>query len=215
MAVEHVCRRHGRPAVASRVRASSRRDAGSGVPLRARPRRGAAVEPIRRRPQPLRRLLLRLLRRHAGGRTCSGAHAPGRARRRDPVLQLCDARVVAARGADGTTRSRASSARRSRATGIPVSHLTAEERERLLRLEQQLHERIVRQDEAVGAVAEAVRRSRAGLGDPRRPIGSFLFLGPTARRSSPARSPRSCCRSSTTGASPTHRAGPWTSRTPS
>ena len=67
----------------------------------------------------------------------------------------------------------------SRATGIPVSQLTSEERERLLRLEQQLHERIVGQDEAVEAVAEAVRRSRAGLGDPNRPVGSFLFLGPT------------------------------------
>src|SRR5947209_2622024 len=67
----------------------------------------------------------------------------------------------------------------SRATGIPVSQLTTEERERLLRLEQQLHERIVGQDEAVTAVAEAVRRSRAGLGDPNRPTGSFLFLGPT------------------------------------
>jgi ATP-dependent Clp protease ATP-binding subunit ClpC len=67
----------------------------------------------------------------------------------------------------------------SRATGIPVTQLTAEERERLLRLEQQLHERIVGQDEAVEAVAEAIRRSRAGLGDPNRPVGSFLFLGPT------------------------------------
>jgi len=67
----------------------------------------------------------------------------------------------------------------SRATGIPVSQLTAEERERLLRLEQQLHERIVGQEEAVTAVAEAIRRSRAGLGDPNRPVGSFLFLGPT------------------------------------
>jgi len=67
----------------------------------------------------------------------------------------------------------------SRATGIPITQLTAEERERLLRLEQQLHERIVGQDEAVEAVAEAIRRSRAGLGDPNRPVGSFLFLGPT------------------------------------
>jgi ATP-dependent Clp protease ATP-binding subunit ClpC len=67
----------------------------------------------------------------------------------------------------------------SRATGIPVSQLTAEERERLMRLEQQLHERVVGQEEAVEAIAEAVRRSRAGLGDPNRPIGSFLFLGPT------------------------------------
>ena len=67
----------------------------------------------------------------------------------------------------------------SRSTGIPISQLTAEERERLLRLEQQLHERIVGQEEAVEAVAEAIRRSRAGLGDPNRPVGSFLFLGPT------------------------------------
>jgi ATP-dependent Clp protease ATP-binding subunit ClpC len=67
----------------------------------------------------------------------------------------------------------------SRATGIPVAQLTEEERSRLLRLEQQLHERVVGQDEAVEAVAEAIRRARAGLGDPNRPIGSFLFLGPT------------------------------------
>jgi ATP-dependent Clp protease ATP-binding subunit ClpC len=67
----------------------------------------------------------------------------------------------------------------SRATGIPVSQLTTEERERLMKLETELHGRIVGQDEAVSAVAEAVRRSRAGLGDPRRPVGSFLFLGPT------------------------------------
>jgi ATP-dependent Clp protease ATP-binding subunit ClpC len=67
----------------------------------------------------------------------------------------------------------------SRATGIPVSQLTQEERERLMRLEEQLHERVIGQDEAVTAIAEAIRRARAGLGDPNRPIGSFLFLGPT------------------------------------
>jgi ATP-dependent Clp protease ATP-binding subunit ClpC len=67
----------------------------------------------------------------------------------------------------------------ARATGIPVSQLTSEERERLLRLEQELHARVVGQEEAVAAIAEAVRRSRAGLGDPQRPVGSFLFLGPT------------------------------------
>jgi ATP-dependent Clp protease ATP-binding subunit ClpC len=67
----------------------------------------------------------------------------------------------------------------SRATGIPVSQLTTEERERLMKLEEELHGRIVGQEEAVSAVAEAVRRSRAGLGDPNRPVGSFLFLGPT------------------------------------
>ena len=67
----------------------------------------------------------------------------------------------------------------SRATGIPISQLTQEERDRLLKLEERLHERVVGQDEAVEAVAEAVRRGRAGLGDPNRPVGSFLFLGPT------------------------------------
>jgi ATP-dependent Clp protease ATP-binding subunit ClpC len=67
----------------------------------------------------------------------------------------------------------------SRATGVPVRQLTEEEKDRLLGLEQQLHERVIGQDEAVMAVAEAVRRSRAGLGDPQRPVGSFLFLGPT------------------------------------
>jgi ATP-dependent Clp protease ATP-binding subunit ClpC len=67
----------------------------------------------------------------------------------------------------------------SRATGVPVQQLTEEERTRLLELERHLHERVIGQDEAVAAVAEAVRRSRAGLGDPQRPVGSFLFLGPT------------------------------------
>ncbi|MFD4629121.1 ATP-dependent Clp protease ATP-binding subunit [Streptomyces sp. NPDC058284] len=67
----------------------------------------------------------------------------------------------------------------SRQTGIPVSTLTQEERERLLGLEDHLHQRVVGQEEAVGAVAEAVLRSRSGLSSPDRPIGSFLFLGPT------------------------------------
>ncbi|WHM34843.1 ATP-dependent Clp protease ATP-binding subunit [Streptomyces sp. BPPL-273] len=67
----------------------------------------------------------------------------------------------------------------SRRTGIPVSQLTAGEKERLLKLEEEMHARIVGQDEAVGAVSRAVRRNRAGMGDPNRPVGSFLFLGPT------------------------------------
>ncbi|PTR24156.1 ATP-dependent Clp protease ATP-binding subunit ClpC [Rhodococcus sp. OK519] len=67
----------------------------------------------------------------------------------------------------------------SRQTGIPVADLTAEERERLMKLEDVLHQRVIGQAEAVTAVAEAVRRSRAGLSDPNRPIGSFMFLGPT------------------------------------
>jgi ATP-dependent Clp protease ATP-binding subunit ClpB len=67
----------------------------------------------------------------------------------------------------------------ARWTGIPVSKLMEGEREKLLRMEQALHQRVVSQDEAVTAVSNAIRRSRAGLSDPNRPIGSFLFLGPT------------------------------------
>lgn len=64
-------------------------------------------------------------------------------------------------------------------TGVPVSQLTTEESQRLLNLEKELHNRIVGQNEAVTAVAKAIRRSRVGLQDPKRPIGSFIFLGPT------------------------------------
>ena len=64
-------------------------------------------------------------------------------------------------------------------TGIPVTRLTEDESMRMLRLEETLHKRVVGQDEAVTAVAKAIRRSRVGLKDPKRPIGSFLFLGPT------------------------------------
>ncbi len=64
-------------------------------------------------------------------------------------------------------------------TGIPVTRLTEDESQRLLKLEEKLHGRVVGQDDAVSAVARAIRRSRVGLKDPRRPIGSFLFLGPT------------------------------------
>jgi len=67
----------------------------------------------------------------------------------------------------------------ARATGIPVSKLMQGEREKLLQMEGRLHERVVGQDEAITAVANAIRRSRAGLSDPNRPYGSFLFLGPT------------------------------------
>ena len=67
----------------------------------------------------------------------------------------------------------------SRWTGIPVSRLLEGEKEKLLHLEEALHERVVAQDEAIAAVADAVRRSRAGLADPDRPNGSFMFLGPT------------------------------------
>ena len=67
----------------------------------------------------------------------------------------------------------------SRWTGIPVSKMLQSEKDKLLHLEEELHRRVVGQDEAIQAVSDAVRRSRAGLQDPRRPIGSFIFLGPT------------------------------------
>ena len=67
----------------------------------------------------------------------------------------------------------------SRWTGIPVSKMLQSEKDKLLHLEEELHRRVIGQDEAIQAVSDAVRRSRAGLQDPRRPIGSFIFLGPT------------------------------------
>jgi ATP-dependent Clp protease ATP-binding subunit ClpB len=67
----------------------------------------------------------------------------------------------------------------SRWTGIPVSRMLEGEREKLLRMEESIHSRVIGQDEAVTAVSDAIRRSRAGLSDPNRPIGSFLFMGPT------------------------------------
>ncbi|MYM41395.1 ATP-dependent chaperone ClpB [Duganella qianjiadongensis] len=67
----------------------------------------------------------------------------------------------------------------SRATGIPVSRMMQGERDKLLHIEAKLHERVVGQDEAIAAVSDAIRRSRAGLSDPNRPYGSFMFLGPT------------------------------------
>ena len=67
----------------------------------------------------------------------------------------------------------------SRATGIPVSKMMQGERDKLLHMEDALHERVVGQDEAVRLVSDAIRRSRSGLSDPNRPYGSFLFLGPT------------------------------------
>ena len=67
----------------------------------------------------------------------------------------------------------------SRATGIPVAKMMQGEKDKLLHMEEKLHERVVGQDEAIRAVSDAIRRSRSGLSDPNRPTGSFLFLGPT------------------------------------
>jgi ATPases with chaperone activity, ATP-binding subunit len=67
----------------------------------------------------------------------------------------------------------------SRWTGIPVNKMLQSEKDKLLNLEEELHRRVVGQDEAISAVSNAIRRSRAGLQDPKRPIGSFIFLGTT------------------------------------
>src|SRR5206468_2870468 len=67
----------------------------------------------------------------------------------------------------------------SRWTGIPVNRLMEGETDKLLHMEERLHERLIGQDEAVMAISDAIRRARAGLKDPKRPIGSFIFLGPT------------------------------------
>src|SRR5699024_296864 len=67
----------------------------------------------------------------------------------------------------------------ARATGIPAARMTEAEKSRLGRLEEEFHERVIGQDEAVTAIAKAIRRSRTGMADPSRPVGSFLFLGPT------------------------------------
>ncbi len=101
--------------------------------------------------------------------------------------QLKDAQAVEAKKVPGTTprllRTQVGAEEIAevvaRATGIPVSKLMQGERDKLLQMEDKLHQRVVGQSEAITAVANAIRRSRAGLGDPNRPTGSFLFLGPT------------------------------------
>ena len=109
--------------------------------------------------------------------------------RRDPRARARRRRVRIGRARARRARRRCSSKRRStpttsprssaRWTGIPVSRLLEGETEKLVHMEERLHERVVGQDAAIDAVASALRRSRAGLQDPDRPIGSFLFLGPT------------------------------------
>jgi ATP-dependent Clp protease ATP-binding subunit ClpC len=110
-------------------------------------------------------------------------------RLRDQAVEL-EARITAASSAEASRASRPEhvgtsitdvdiAAVVSRATGIPATRLTQGDRTRLAALEDELHERVVGQDDAVRAIATAVRRSRTGMGDPDRPVGSFLFLGPT------------------------------------
>ena len=103
----------------------------------------------------------------------------------------------------------------SRWTGIPVTKLMEGELQKLLHLEDELHKRVVGQDEAVRAVADAVVRARAGIKDPKRPIGSFLFLGPLAwgRPSWGEPSPKPCSTTRATWCASTcpstWRSTPW------
>ncbi len=107
------------------------------------------------------------------------------ARLRQETLQLQEeyaslrAQDAADRPAEAVIGSRDIAALVGQMTGIPVAQLEERESEKLLRLEETLHERVVGQDRAIEALSDAVRRARAGLKDPRRPIGSFIFLGPT------------------------------------
>ncbi|MGN8048765.1 ATP-dependent Clp protease ATP-binding subunit [Curtobacterium sp. 22159] len=116
-------------------------------------------------------------------------HYEEASRLRDEIDGL-EARITAASEADAGRASRQEqvgtsiteddiAAVVSRATGIPATRLSGGDRSRLAALEEELHERVVGQDDAVRAIATAVRRNRTGMGDPRRPVGSFLFLGPT------------------------------------
>ena len=92
--------------------------------------------------------------------------------------------MAAPRASTSSTRSNEESIAEVLAlwTGIPVYKLTEEETAKLLRMEDELHKRIVGQDDAIKAVSQAIRRTRAGLKDPKRPSGSFIFLGPVGCR---------------------------------
>jgi len=82
----------------------------------------------------------------------------------------------------------------SRWTGVPITSIKEEETQKLLRIEEELHKRIISQDKSISALARAIRRSRAGLKNPNRPIGSFLFLGPRASAKPKSRAPwRNSC----------------------
>ncbi|GAB3609498.1 ATP-dependent Clp protease ATP-binding subunit [Humibacter ginsengiterrae] len=114
----------------------------------------------------------------------SAEHYEEASRLRDEIAgvesRLAEASAAGARiGADAVIDEAQIAAVIARATGIPVARIGEADRERLAKLESELHERVIGQDDAVTAVAKSVRRSRTGMGDEHRPVGSFLFLGPT------------------------------------
>ncbi len=142
----------GDPHAARADRAGAPGDRGRRAAVRPEPRRRAALRP----PAPARRPAPR-----EGGAARRRSRSRGGQLLREEVTEEEVAEIV------------------SRWTGIPVTRLVEGEREKLLRMEDILHGRVVGQDEAVKLVADAVIRARAGIKDPRRPIGSFIFLGPT------------------------------------
>jgi ATP-dependent Clp protease ATP-binding subunit ClpC len=120
--------------------------------------------------------------------------AEARDRKDTKRAQECEARLKEAKKEESAAQKEWKSAKReetpevtdrdiaevlSRMTGIPVTQMTEDERKKLMYLEQRLHERVVGQDDAIRALSQAIRRARAGLKDPNKPIGSFFFLGPT------------------------------------
>ena len=159
--------------------------AGARVRLRSK----AKPEDTRAAEEELRRIGPRARPGGLGRGLPAGGRAEGADRRR-AVPGRKGARRRAPRAPEVTVEDIAEVV--SRRTGIPVSQFTQEERDRLLKLEEQLHERVIGQDEAVEAVAEAVRRARAGLADPNRPTAASCSSArpASARRSWPGRSPR-------------------------
>jgi ATP-dependent Clp protease ATP-binding subunit ClpC len=107
-----------------------------------------------------------------------GSPADGEARARETARVVTEQWTIGSGGTQAVTKADIDDVV-SRWTGIPLTSLKEEESEKLLRMEQELHRRIVSQDGAISAVARAIRRTRAGLKNPNRPVGSFLFLGPT------------------------------------
>ena len=147
----------GRPAAAEARRARGRRRRSSSG---SRPSKRTRTPPSR--PSTTRRRRASAIRSPRCRRSSIRRRAAGHVGRVAAVVDEADIAAVI-----------------SRATGIPVNRLTETERERLASLETELHARVIGQDDAVAAVAKAVRRNRTGMGDAHRPVGSFLFLGPT------------------------------------
>jgi ATP-dependent Clp protease ATP-binding subunit ClpC len=146
-------------------------EAGSRVKLREAPVPAMAAVP------PAQGRLRVVLEAEAGGRP-GGVFRADEAARQEGVQLATEQWTLGSEGPQAVTKADIDDVV-SRWTGIPITALKEEESEKLLRMEEELHRRIVSQDGAISAVARAIRRTRAGLKNPNRPVGSFLFLGPT------------------------------------